>query len=76
MDKETFTKYAAEICILLGLLLILYFSFVLGFVQAFSNMFSHIVKDFTIELSDHLYIAGWLLLIYGLYKLAGKRFLS
>ena len=76
MDKETLTKHAAEVCILLGLLLIIYFSLVLGFVQAFSNMLSHIIKDFTIELPDHLYIAGWFLLLYGMYKLAKKRFLS
>ncbi len=76
MYKEIFTKHAAVIYILLGLLLILSISFLFGILEVFQGMLSHIVKDFTIELSEHLYIAGWLLLLYGLYKLGKKRFLS
>lgn len=37
--------------------------------SAFAHMASHLVEDFTVELGIHLFIAGWVLLAYALYRL-------
>ena len=37
-----------------------------------SHTISHIYSDLTVELIPHIYILGWILVLYGFYKLLKK----
>lgn len=51
-----------------GLALILAVSLIDGFTFSFVNAIQHIIFDLTAEIKVHAYIAGLVLLMYGLYK--------
>ncbi len=52
-----------------GLLLIAAASIYNGFYETFITSLKHLKSDLTTELSIHIYIAGWIIVIYGIYKL-------
>jgi len=54
--------------ILAGLLIIALISLIEGFGHTFTHMIVHLQQDFQ-EWVIHLYILGWILVIYGFYKL-------
>lgn len=39
----------------------------------FPRTLQHLVEDLTVDLTIHLFIAGWLLLAYGLFRLSRKE---
>ena len=53
--------------IIVGAALILIVSFIEGFANAAANAFYHIINDVTSELLVHAYIAGAVLVVFGLY---------
>ena len=57
--------------ILVGIALIILVSFVEGFGPAFTHMIDHLQGDLK-EWEIHLYILGWLLVLYGFYRLREK----
>ena len=57
--------------ILAGLLIIALISLIEGFGSAFMHMITHLQSDFQ-EWAIHLYIFGWILVIYGFYRLREK----
>lgn len=50
----------------IGLALIIVISILDGFAASFASTIRHIISDFTIELKVHAYIAGLMLLAYGI----------
>lgn len=58
---------------IVGLVVVLVVSFFQGFASTFDEMLRHVARDLTAELAIHVYIAGWLLFLYGLYRYAKKR---
>ncbi len=68
MKEEKFNK----VIIFIGIILILLVSIFYGFYESFLAMIYHLIKDFTVELIEHLYIAGFVLVIVGLYRLKKK----
>ena len=66
-EKKSGTALAL---IISGLALIIILSLLDGFVYSFVNTVHHIVSDLTVDLKVHAYIAGFVLLIYGLYKMS------
>ncbi len=69
-------KFFNPSIIIAGAVLIISISLLSGFLQMLTEFPQHLYKDFTAELQIHMYIAGWLLLFYGVYRLGKKRFLS
>ena len=65
MKKDKLNK----LLIIIGIALILVISIFQGFYESFATMTSHLIKDFTIELIEHLYIAGFVLVIVGILGL-------
>ena len=63
------TKY--QWFLIAGLALIILGTVIEG-IGIVSHAISHIYSDLTVELLIHLYIAGWILVIYGIYKLLKK----
>ena len=63
------TKY--QWFLIAGLALIILGTVIEG-IGIVSHSISHIYSDLTVELLIHLYIAGWILVIYGIYKLLKK----
>ena len=63
-------KAAGHVFIFSGLVLLLVVSLLDGFVSAFTHAIQHIIFDLTIDVKVHAYIAGIVLLMYGLYKRA------
>jgi hypothetical protein len=57
--------------ILTGIAFILLVSFMDGFGYSFNHMIVHLQQDLN-EWAIHLYILGWILVFYGLYRLKGK----
>lgn len=51
-----------------GVIVIFIISAFQGFALTFLDMLSHIKLDLTVDLMIHLYILGWLLLLYGIMK--------
>ena len=58
--------------ILAGLLIIVLISFSEGFGPTFTHMIFHLQQDFQ-EWAIHLYILGWILVIYGFYRLIKQK---
>jgi len=54
--------------IIAGLALIFVVSLTDGFALSFTDAIQHIISDLTIDVKVHAYIAGLVLLMYGLYK--------
>ena len=51
-----------------GLGLIIFVSLMDGFSYSFVRAIDHIISDLTIDIKVHAYIAGLVLLLYGIYK--------
>ncbi|GEM_PF-3368385 len=64
-------SYDREI-LLAGIGIVLIFTFAFGS-SIFSGMIHHIIGDLTSELGIHLYIVGWALVLYGLYRVLRKQ---
>ena len=58
--------------ILAGLLIIVLISLIEGFGPTFSHMIIHLQQDLK-EWAIHLYILGWILIIYGFYRLNNRK---
>lgn len=59
-------KKLSLLLIIIGIGLILLVSIFNGLYESFATMISHLIKDFTTELVEHLYIAGFALVIAGI----------
>ncbi len=64
-------SYDKEI-LLAGIGIVLVFTFAFGR-HMFDGMIYHITADLTSELGVHLYIAGWILVAYCLYRMFAKH---
>jgi len=63
-------SYDREI-LLAGIGIVLIFTLVFGS-GIFGGMIYHIIGDLTGELGVHVYIAGWVLIFYGLFRILKK----
>jgi hypothetical protein len=54
--------------IISGLVLIFAVSLLDGFAFSFVNALQHIYSDLTIDIKVHAYIAGLIILLYGIYR--------
>ncbi len=61
-----------QVAIVLGILLILAGLAVEG-LAAFPHLVQHVVSDLTADLPIHAFIAGWVLLAYGLVRALRQR---
>lgn len=57
----------------IGLLFVIAVSLFNGFAYMFQAGVNHVVRDFTAELDVHVYLFGWLLFLYGLYRYSRER---
>lgn len=57
----------------LGLVAVLTLSFFKGFSPMFSGSYAHAVRDLTVDLDVHLYILGWVIFVYGLYRYSKEQ---
>lgn len=67
MPKTGPVKRRPLIVILAGIILVAAVSLYAGFAAAFSDFIQHIIKDFTVELPEHIYIAGVVLVLAGIW---------
>lgn len=68
MSKQAKKKDGNVTFIVAGLALIIIVSLIDDFPFAFLNAIQHIISDLTVDIKVHAYIAGLILLMYGLYK--------
>ncbi len=61
-------KKFSLVIIAFGAVVIFLVSMFQGFALTFIEMLSHVKSDLTVDLVIHIYILGWILLLYGIYK--------
>jgi len=59
--------------LIIGLILIVAISLAQGFEESFIGAILHIQSDLSDEIIVHLYITGWVLVLYGFYRILRNR---
>ena len=62
-----------EWLVIVGIVLLIPLSLSVGVSQALFDVAGHLVKDFTTELLEHAFIAGLILIVFGIYRFWKKK---